>query len=156
MIQKHWSSYYFCELFSLILIRIGSPVSQQQNSLIVYFSRIDFAELCKEVPWIKTIKRIYTVFQNLSYFRFYGQLPAKACFSHISLHNWPIKAWDSWNWSLGLDKDFLFSKFGVGVIWGQNPNIFKPRDIICKNDALDPVIKKKWFLRSSEVIQPQN
>ena len=39
-----------------------------------------------------------------------------------------------------------------GVIWGQNPNIFKPRQIIYQNEALGPVIKKKWFSRSSEVI----
>ena len=43
-------------------------------------------------------------------------------------------------------------KFGVfGVIWGQNQKIFKPRKIIYQNDALDPVIKKKWFTRSSDL-----
>ena len=31
-----------------------------------------------------------------------------------------------------------------GVIWGQNSNIFKPRQIIHQNKALGPVIKKKW------------
>ena len=54
------------------------------------------------------------------------------------------------------DTDFLFCKFGVGVTWGQNPNIFKPRQIIYQNEALCLVIKKKWFSRSSEVIRPQN
>ena len=48
-------------------------------------------------------------------------------------------------------------KFGVfGVIWGQNQKNSKPRKIIYQNDALDPVIKKKWFSRSYEVIRPQN
>ena len=37
-----------------------------------------------------------------------------------------------------------------GVIWGQNPNIFKPREIMYKNEALGPVIKNKWFSRSSD------
>ena len=39
-----------------------------------------------------------------------------------------------------------------GVIWGQNPNIFKPRQIIYQNKALCPVINIKLFSRSSEVI----
>ena len=39
-----------------------------------------------------------------------------------------------------------------GVIWGKNSKIFKPRQIIHQNEALGPVIKKKWFSRSSEVI----
>ena len=30
-----------------------------------------------------------------------------------------------------------------GVIWGQNPNIFKPRQIIYQKEALGPVITKK-------------
>ena len=34
-----------------------------------------------------------------------------------------------------------------GVIWGQNPNIFKPRQIIHQNEALGPVIKGEWFSR---------
>ena len=32
-----------------------------------------------------------------------------------------------------------------GVIWGKNPNIFKPRQIIYQNEALGPVIKKSGF-----------
>ena len=48
-------------------------------------------------------------------------------------------------------------KLGVfGVIWGQNPNIFKARQIIYQNAALDPVIKIEWFSRSSEFIWPRN
>ena len=44
-------------------------------------------------------------------------------------------------------------KFGVfGVIWGQNPKIFKHRHLIHQNGALCPVVKKKWFLSSFEVI----
>ena len=31
----------------------------------------------------------------------------------------------------------------MGVIWGQNSNIFKPRQITYQNEALGPVIKKK-------------
>ena len=51
----------------------------------------------------------------------------------------------------------LILKLGVfGVIWGQNSNIFKPRQIIHQNEALGPVIKKKWFSWSSEVIWLQN
>ena len=57
-------------------------------------------------------------FQNSPYFWFYGLVPISACFSNISLHNWPIKAWDSSNWSLGPNKGFLFCKLGVGVTWG--------------------------------------
>ena len=54
-------------------------------------------------------------------------------------------------------RDHLTPKLGVfGVIWGQNPNIFKPRQIIYQNEPLGPVTKKKWFSRSSEVIWPQN
>ena len=30
-----------------------------------------------------------------------------------------------------------------GVIWGQNANIFKPRQIIYQNEALGPMTKKK-------------
>ena len=37
---------------------------------------------------------------------------------------------------------------GFGVIWGQNSKIFKPRQIIHQNEALDLVIKKN--LRSSD------
>ena len=47
-------------------------------------------------------------------------------------------------------------KLGVfGVIWGQNPKIFKPRQIIYQNEALGALITKKWFPRSLEVIRPQ-
>ena len=47
----------------------------------------------------------------------------------------------------------LTPNWGVfGVIWGQNSNIFKPKQITYQNEALGPVIKKKWFSRSSEVI----
>ena len=53
-------------------------------------------------------------------------------------------------------KIFYFASWGhlgvFGVIWGQNPKIFKPRQIIYQNEALGPVIKKKRFSRSSEVI----
>ena len=34
-----------------------------------------------------------------------------------------------------------------GVIWGQNPNIFKPRQIIYQNEVLGPVIKKKMVFK---------
>ena len=49
-------------------------------------------------------------------------------------------------------KIFLFCKFGVGVTWGQNPNIFIPRQIIYQNEALGPIIKKKMVF---EVIRPE-
>ena len=52
-----------------------------------------------------------------------------------------------------LIKIFDFTSWGhlrvFGVIWGQNPNIFKPRQIIYQNEAFGPVIKKKLFPMSS-------
>ena len=50
----------------------------------------------------------------------------------------------------------LTPKLGVfGVIWGQNSNIFKPRQIIYQNEAFGPVITKTRFSRSVEVTRPQ-
>ena len=183
-----------------------APLFQQTRLQLLCFYKAKFFETWHmwSSPPNATLDERF--FQNSPYFRFYGLVPVSACFPNISLHNWPIKAWDSSNWSLGPNKGFLFCKLGVGVtwgylgslgvkiqtfsnldnlyikmkllvtwlrkscyqghltpnwgvfgvIWGQNPNIFKPRYIICQNDALDPVIKKKWFSRSSEVIRPQN
>ena len=37
-----------------------------------------------------------------------------------------------------------------GVIWGQNPNIFKPRQYIYQNEAFGHVITMKWFSRSPD------
>ena len=37
---------------------------------------------------------------------------------------------------------------GIRFIWGQNPKIFKPRQNIYQNEALDALITKKWFPRS--------
>ena len=61
--------------------------------------------------------------------------------------------------NLGTDKDFFilqvwgWGHLGVfGVIWGQNSNIFKPRQIIHQNEALGSVSKKNGFSRSSEII----
>ena len=43
----------------------------------------------------------------------------------------------------------LTQNWGVfGVIWGQNSNIFKPRQLIYQNQALGDVITKKLFSRS--------
>ena len=39
------------------------------------------------------------------------------------------------------------------VILGQNPKNFKPAQIIYQNETLNPAVKKKWFSRTSEVIQ---
>ena len=48
---------------------------------------------------------------------------------------------------------FTVSRVGSRV--GQNPKIFKPRQIIYQNEALGALITKKWFPRSLEVIRPQ-
>ena len=42
-----------------------------------------------------------------------------------------------------------------GVIWGQITKKFKPGQIIYQNEALGPVITKKWFSRSVEVTRPK-
>ena len=42
-----------------------------------------------------------------------------------------------------------------GVIWGQITKMFKPGQIIYQNEALHPMITKKWFSRSVEVTRPQ-
>ena len=44
-------------------------------------------------------------------------------------------------------------KLGVfEVLWGQNLKISKPGHMIYQNEALAPLVKKKWFSRSSENI----
>ena len=44
-------------------------------------------------------------------------------------------------------------KLGVfDVFWGQKLKIFKPGLMIYQNEALAPLVNKKWFLRSSENI----
>ena len=43
-----------------------------------------------------------------------------------------------------------------GVIWGQITKMFKPGQIIYQNEALGPLIRKKCFSRSVEVMRPQN
>ena len=42
-----------------------------------------------------------------------------------------------------------------GVIWGQNPKIFKPRQIIYQNEGLGALITKKLFPRSPGIIWGQ-
>ena len=46
----------------------------------------------------KTLK-FYMRWQSDPYFRFYRQFPVLYIFEYISSHNWPIRAWDSSNWS---------------------------------------------------------
>ena len=61
----------------------------------------------------------------------------------------PIEAYD-------LIKLFDFTSGGrgrlgvFGVIWGQNSNIFKPRQFIYQNEALGHVITNKLFSRSPD------
>ena len=43
----------------------------------------------------------------------------------------------------------------LGVIWDQNPKIFKPRQIIYQNEALCLVVTTKWISRSLEVTWPK-
>ena len=50
-------------------------------------------------------------------------------------------------------KIFYFASLGLGSlggILGKNSNILEPRQSIHQNEALGPVIKKKWFPRSSD------
>ena len=54
-----------------------------------------------------------------------------------------IKVLDFATWGLG--------QLGVfGVIWGQNPNIVKPRQYIYQNEAFRHVITMKWFPRTPD------
>ena len=95
-----------------------APLFQQTRLQLLCFYKAKFFETWHMWSSSPNATLDDRFFQNSPYFRFYGLVPVSACFPNISLHNWPIKAWDSSNWSLGPNKGFLFCKLGVGVTWG--------------------------------------
>ena len=94
------------------------PLSQRPNRdnwPLTTLYRTDTSHTCSASS--KTLK-FYRRLQSDLYFRFYGSFPVLFIFEYISLHDWPIKVWDSSNWSLWPNKSFEFYKLGVGIIWG--------------------------------------
>ena len=99
---------------------LSSALSQRHNSLNEYFSRIDFAEILQRGSLDQNNQTHALIFsKNSSTSGFMAHFRFSFVFWNTSLHNWPISAWNSSNWSLGPDKTFLFCKLGVGVTWGH-------------------------------------
>ena len=115
-------------------------------------------KLCREVPWIKksdVLTEFFRIcptsgFMDNFWFRLVFQI-SRYTIDQSKLGIPQIEAMD--RIKIFYFESLELGSLGVfGVIWDQNQNIYKARQIIYQNEALGPVIEKKWFSRSFEVI----